>query len=203
MAIKKFKPTSPGRRQMTSSTFEEITTSTPEKSLLVPGKKSGGRNNAGRITQRHTGGGHKQRYRLIDFKRDKKEIPAKVATIEYDPNRSARIALLNYADGEKRYILAPVGINVGDQIIKRPLITEKSNLQREAGQTVTFEVARDANKIEIKQAIEKAFKVKVKDVRTMVTAGKAKRVGRTVGKRSAVKKAYVTLAEGTIDFFGV
>jgi large subunit ribosomal protein L23 len=89
------------------------------------------------------------------------------------------------------------------QIIKRPLITEKSNLQREAGQTVTFEVARDANKIEIKQAVEKAFKVKVKDVRTMVTAGKAKRVGRTVGKRSAVKKAYVTLAEGTIDFFGV
>ena len=89
------------------------------------------------------------------------------------------------------------------QIIKRPLITEKSNLQREAGQTVTFEVAKDANKIEIKQAIEQAFKVKVKDVRTMVTAGKAKRVGRTVGKRSAVKKAYVTLAEGTIDFFGV
>jgi large subunit ribosomal protein L23 len=89
------------------------------------------------------------------------------------------------------------------QIIKRPLITEKSNLQREAGQTVTFEVARDANKIEIKQAIEQAFKVKVKDVRTMVTAGKAKRVGRTVGKRSTVKKAYVTLAEGSIDFFGV
>jgi large subunit ribosomal protein L23 len=89
------------------------------------------------------------------------------------------------------------------QIIKRPLITEKSNLQREAGQIVTFEVARNANKIEIKQAVEQAFKVKVKDVRTMVTAGKAKRVGRTVGKRSAVKKAYVTLAEGTIDFFGV
>ena len=89
------------------------------------------------------------------------------------------------------------------QIIKRPLITEKSNLQREAGRTVTFEVARDANKIEIKQAVEQAFKVKVKDVRTMVTAGKAKRVGRTVGKRSMVKKAYVTLAEGSIDFFGV
>jgi large subunit ribosomal protein L2 len=117
MAIKKFKPTSPGRRQMTSSTFEEITTSTPEKSLLAPAKKSGGRNNAGRITKRHTGGGHKQRYRLIDFKRDKKEIPAKVATIEYDPNRSARIALLNYLDGEKRYILAPLGINVGDLIV--------------------------------------------------------------------------------------
>ena len=89
------------------------------------------------------------------------------------------------------------------QILKRPLITEKSNLQREAGQTIVFEVGREANKIEIKQAVEKAFKVKVKDVRTMVTAGKAKRVGRTVGKRSAVKKAYVTLAEGTIDFFGV
>jgi large subunit ribosomal protein L23 len=89
------------------------------------------------------------------------------------------------------------------QIIKRPLITEKSNLQREAGQTVTFEVARDANKIEIKQAVEQAFKVKVKAVRTMVTAGKAKRVGRSVGKRSTVKKAYVTLAEGSIDFFGV
>jgi len=117
MAIKKFKPTSPGRRQMTSSTFEEITTSTPEKSLLAPAKKSGGRNNAGRITKRHTGGGHKQRYRMIDFKRDKKEIPAKVATIEYDPNRSARIALLNYVDGEKRYILAPLGINVGDLIV--------------------------------------------------------------------------------------
>jgi len=117
MAIKKFKPTSPGRRQMTSLTFEEITTSTPEKSLLAPAKKSGGRNNAGRITQRHTGGGHKQRYRLIDFKRDKKEIPAKVASVEYDPNRSARIALLNYLDGEKRYILAPVGISVGDMIL--------------------------------------------------------------------------------------
>lgn len=89
------------------------------------------------------------------------------------------------------------------QIIKRPLITEKSNLQREAGQTIAFEVAKDANKIEIKQAVEQAFKVKVKDVRTMVTAGKTKRVGRSIGKRSAVKKAYVTLAEGTIDFFGV
>lgn len=89
------------------------------------------------------------------------------------------------------------------QIIKRPLITEKTNLQREAGQTVVFAVARDANKIEIKQAVEQAFKVKVKDVRTMITAGKTKRVGRSIGKRSAVKKAYVTLAEGTIDFFGV
>ncbi|MBW2450899.1 MAG: 50S ribosomal protein L2 [Deltaproteobacteria bacterium] len=117
MGIKKFKPTSAGRRHMTASNFEEVTTSTPEKSLLAPLKKSGGRNNAGRITKRHTGGGHKRKYRIIDFKRDKRDIPAKVATIEYDPNRSARIALLHYVDGEKRYILAPVGIAVGDVIL--------------------------------------------------------------------------------------
>lgn len=117
MAIKKFKPTSPGRRNMTSSSFEEITTSTPEKSLVAPLKRSGGRNNYGRITKRHTGGGHKRKYRIIDFKRDKKDIPAKVVSIEYDPNRSSRIALLNYADGEKRYIIAPLGISVGDTLV--------------------------------------------------------------------------------------
>ncbi|MGK2906196.1 MAG: 50S ribosomal protein L2 [Desulfuromonadales bacterium] len=117
MGIKKFKPTSPGRRHMTASNFEEITATTPEKSLVAPLTKSGGRNNTGRITKRHTGGGHKRKYRIIDFKRDKREISAKVVTIEYDPNRSARIALLNYADGEKRYILAPVGIKVGDVVI--------------------------------------------------------------------------------------
>ncbi|MFO7831638.1 MAG: 50S ribosomal protein L2 [Desulfuromonadaceae bacterium] len=117
MAIKKFKPTSPGRRHMTASSFEEVTKSTPEKSLLEPLTKSGGRNNNGRITKRHTGGGHKRKYRIIDFKRDKKEIPAKVVSIEYDPNRSARIALLNYADGEKRYILAPQGLEVGNSIL--------------------------------------------------------------------------------------
>lgn len=117
MAIKKFKPTSPGRRNMTSSSFEEITTSTPEKSLVAPLKRTGGRNNYGRITKRHTGGGHKRKYRIIDFKRDKKDIPAKVVSIEYDPNRSSRIALLNYADGEKRYIIAPLGISVGDTLI--------------------------------------------------------------------------------------
>lgn len=117
MAIKKYKPTSPGRRQMTGYTFEEITTDKPERSLVVPLTRSGGRNNHGRITKRHTGGGHKRNYRLIDFRREKKEIPARVATIEYDPNRSARIALLNYADGEKRYILAPVGLNVGDTVV--------------------------------------------------------------------------------------
>ena len=117
MAIKKFKPTSPGRRHMTCAAFDEITKTSPEKSLVVALKRSTGRNNAGRITSRHMGGGHKRRYRLIDFRRDKKEIPAKVVSIEYDPNRSSRIALLSYADGEKRYIIAPHGLSVGDVII--------------------------------------------------------------------------------------
>ncbi len=114
MGIKKYKPTSPGRRGMTVSTFEELTCATPEKSLLQPLTKTGGRNNQGRLTLRHRGGGHKRQYRLIDFKRDKDGIPAKVASIEYDPNRTANIALLHYADGEKRYILAPLGVKVGD-----------------------------------------------------------------------------------------
>ncbi|NPV44210.1 50S ribosomal protein L2 [Koleobacter methoxysyntrophicus] len=116
MAIKKFKPTSPGRRFMTVLTFEEITKKEPEKSLVEILKGTGGRNVFGRITARHRGGGHKRKYRIIDFKRDKDNIPAKVAAIEYDPNRSANIALLNYADGEKRYILAPLGLKVGDVV---------------------------------------------------------------------------------------
>ncbi|MCX7843605.1 MAG: 50S ribosomal protein L2 [Clostridia bacterium] len=116
MAVKKFSPTSPARRFMTVSTFEEITKTEPEKSLLEPLKKKGGRNSYGRITVRHQGGGAKQKYRVIDFKRDKDGIKAKVAAIEYDPNRTANIALLNYVDGEKRYIIAPVGINVGDVV---------------------------------------------------------------------------------------
>lgn len=120
MGIKKYKPTSPGRRQMTVSTFEEITTSTPEKSLLVSKSKTAGRNNQGKITVRHHGGGHKQKYRIIDFKRLKDGIPGRVATIEYDPNRSANIALINYADGEKRYILAPNGLEVGMTIVSGP-----------------------------------------------------------------------------------
>ncbi|SFR04885.1 50S ribosomal protein L2 [Desulfoscipio geothermicus] len=120
MGIKKFKPTSPGRRFVTVSTFEEITATEPEKSLLEPLKRKGGRNGSGRITVRHRGGGHKRMYRIIDFKRDKDGIPAKVATIEYDPNRSARIALLHYADGEKRYMLAPVGLKVGQQVESGP-----------------------------------------------------------------------------------
>ncbi|MBU5615494.1 50S ribosomal protein L2 [Geomonas azotofigens] len=117
MAIKTYKPTSPGRRAQTCSTFEEITACKPEKSLVENLKKSGGRNSNGRVTSRNVGGGHKQKYRIIDFRRDKIDIPAKVATIEYDPCRSARIALLNYADGEKRYILAPLALKVGDTVI--------------------------------------------------------------------------------------
>ena len=120
MAIKKFKPTTPSRRFMTVSTFDEVTTTTPERSLLVSKNKSGGRNANGRITVRHIGGGNRVKYRIIDFKRDKDGIPAKVATIEYDPNRSANIALLNYADGEKRYIIAPLGITVGDVVVSGP-----------------------------------------------------------------------------------
>lgn len=116
MAIKKVKPTSPGRRFQTYSSFEEITRTTPEKRLLKPIRKSGGRNANGRITIRHRGGGHRRHYRIIDFKRDKTGIPAKVAAIEYDPNRSARIALLHYADGEKRYILAPLGLKLEDMV---------------------------------------------------------------------------------------
>ncbi|MEW9670164.1 50S ribosomal protein L2 [Ammoniphilus sp. 3BR4] len=116
MGIKKYKPTSPGRRQMTVSTFEEITTNQPEKSLLAPLHKKAGRNNQGKLTVRHQGGGHKRQYRIIDFKRTKDGIPGRVATIEYDPNRTSNIALINYADGEKRYIIAPHGLKVGDVI---------------------------------------------------------------------------------------
>lgn len=117
MGIKKYNPTTPGRRFMSVSTFEEITAVAPEKSLLEAKKRTGGRNISGKITIRHRGGGAKQKYRVIDFKRNKDGIPAKVATIEYDPNRTANIALLHYADGEKRYILAPFGLKVGDNIV--------------------------------------------------------------------------------------
>ena len=120
MGIKHYKPTSPGVRQKTVSTFEEITTDKPEKSLTVPLIRKAGRNNQGKITVRHQGGGHKRKYRIIDFKRNKDGIPGKVATIEYDPNRSARIALIHYADGEKRYILAPHGLKVGNKIMSGP-----------------------------------------------------------------------------------
>lgn len=117
MSIRSYKPTTPSRRHMTNSTFSEITTNTPEKSLLVSLKKTGGRNNNGCITTRHIGGGHKRKYRIIDFKRNKDDIVATAATVEYDPNRNANICLLNYADGEKRYIIAPQGLTVGDKVV--------------------------------------------------------------------------------------
>jgi large subunit ribosomal protein L2 len=120
MALKTYRPTSPGRRAMSGSSFEEITKSKPEKSLIRPLKKKAGRNNQGRITVRHRGGGAKRQLRIIDFKRDKIGVPGRVAAIEYDPNRSARIALIYYADGDKRYILAPVGLNVGDKVQAGP-----------------------------------------------------------------------------------
>lgn len=121
MAVKKYKPTTPGQRGMTGYTFEEITKSKPERALIKPLKKSGGRNVHGRITVRHRGGGHRRQLRMVDFKRDKVGIPAKVAAIEYDPNRTARLALLNYADGEKRYIIAPLDLKVGDTVLSGPV----------------------------------------------------------------------------------
>ncbi len=120
MPLKKYKPTSPGQRTKTTVIFDDLTRKRPERSLTAPLKKSGGRNSNGRITVRFRGGGHKRLYRIIDFKRDKRGIPAKVASIEYDPNRSANIALLNYADGEKRYIIAPQGVSVGDTLMAGP-----------------------------------------------------------------------------------
>ncbi|NEM96774.1 50S ribosomal protein L2 [Pontibacter burrus] len=120
MALKKLRPTTPGQRFRVAPAFDEITTSTPEKSLLAPIKKSGGRNDQGKMTMRYLGGGHKRKYRMIDFKRTKHGVPATVKTIEYDPNRTARIALLNYADGEKSYIIAPTGIQVGTVIVSGP-----------------------------------------------------------------------------------
>jgi len=120
MAVKKYKPTTPSRRGMTGSTFEEITKARPERSLLKPLRKSGGRNMYGRVTVRHRGGGHRRHIRVVDFKRDKRNIPARVAAIEYDPNRTARLALLFYADGEKRYIIAPLDLRVGDMIMSGP-----------------------------------------------------------------------------------
>jgi large subunit ribosomal protein L2 len=120
MPVKKYKPITPGQRGMTGATYEEITKTSPERSLLLPKRKSGGRNNYGRVTVRHRGGGNRQYIRVVDFKRDKRDIPARVAAIEYDPNRTARLALLYYADGEKRYIVAPLDLRVGDTVIAGP-----------------------------------------------------------------------------------
>lgn len=134
MGIKKHKPTSPGRRWMSGFTFEEITKSEPERSLIKPLSKSGGRNTSGRVTVRHRGGGHARRYRVIDFRRSKLGVPARVASIEYDPNRSARIALLNYADGDKQYILAPLGLKVNDLVV-----SGAENVEVRVGNTMPLE----------------------------------------------------------------
>lgn len=120
MPVKVYRPTSPGRRNMSVATFDDVTRTTPERSLLAPIRKKGGRNSRGVVTVRHRGGGHKRRYRIIDFRRDKLNVPGKVETIEYDPNRSARIALICYTDGERRYIIAPVGLAVGDTVMSGP-----------------------------------------------------------------------------------
>jgi len=117
MGTKRFAPATPGRRFMVTPDFSEVTTDRPEKSLTAPLRSSGGRNNLGRVTSRHMGGGHKRRYRIIDFRRDKAGVAGTIASIEYDPNRTARIALVNYSDGEKRYILAPLGLSVGDKVV--------------------------------------------------------------------------------------
>jgi len=136
MAVREYKPTSAGRRFMSVSSFEEITKKEPEKSLVVPGRKKGGRNNGGRITSRHIGGGHKQKYRMIDFKRGKLDVPGRVAAIEYDPNRSANIALIHYADGEKRYILSPAKLQVGDTIVA----SEKADTEIKEGNSLPLKL---------------------------------------------------------------
>ena len=179
MALRKRNPTSAGRRFQTVADFSEVTTSTPEKSLLAPKPGSGGRNSYGRKTGRHRGGGHKQQYRIIDFRRNKDDIPAKVATIEYDPNRNARIALLHYLDGEKRYILATARVGVGDLL--------------QSGQGS-----------EIRKAVEAIFGVRVVNVNTLTRLGKRKRSRRaaTFGRRPDTKRAVVTLSAGSrIDLF--
>jgi ribosomal protein L23 len=190
MGIRKYKPTTPGRRGSSVADFAEVTRSTPEKSLLVPLPKKGGRNVHGRITTRHQGGGHKRQYRLIDFKRvDKDGVPAKVAHIEYDPNRTARIALLHYADGEKRYIIAPV-------------VSEKSYSVLDQN-WYTFLVRPDANKTQIKIAIQQIFDVRVLTVNTANREGKRKRTRTGFGQRKATKRAMVKLADGDrIEAFG-
>jgi large subunit ribosomal protein L2 len=136
MGVREYKPTSAGRRFMSVATFEEVTKDKPEKSLISPAKRTGGRNNLGRITTRHIGGGHKRKYRAIDFRRDKLEVAGKVASIEYDPNRSANIALIHYVDGEKRYILAPAGLRVGDAVVS----SRKGDTEIKEGNTLPLKM---------------------------------------------------------------
>ena len=183
MAIRKYKPTSPARRFMSVSAFEEITKTTPERSLLAKVSKSGGRNNVGRLTVRHHGGGNTRKYRIIDFKRNKEDIMARVASIEYDPNRTANIALLHYVDGEKRYILAPLGLNVGDMVC--------------AGETADIKPGN-------------ALKIKNIPVGTLIhnielTPGKGGQLGRSAGNAAQLmakeeKYAQVRLPSGEVRY---
>jgi large subunit ribosomal protein L2 len=206
MALKTYKPTSKGRRFMTGYDFSEITRREPEWSLVEPRRKTGGRNNLGRMTMRHIGGGHKQHYRVIDFKRDKDGIPARIASIEYDPNRSARIALLHYRDGEKRYILAPVGCSVGDEVVGQiPLGTIVHNVElrsgkgaqlaRSAGTGIQL-MAKEGNYALLKMPSGELRRVRIECRATVgqvgnldhenVSIGKAGRT-RWLGKRSSVR----------------
>ena len=193
MAVKKFRPTTPSRRQMTMASFEEITTNSPEKSLLVSLKKTGGRNAQGKITVRHHGGGAKRKYRIIDFKRNKDGIPAKVATIEYDPNRTANIALLNYADGEKRYILAPVDIKPGNALALKnmPVGTVVHNIELKAGKGAQLVrsagvsaqlMAKEGNKALLRLPSGEMRYVSIECKATIGQVGNVEHANETIGK---------------------
>ena len=182
MALKTFKPTTPSQRQLVLVDRSHLWKGKPVKALTEGLTKSGGRNNQGRISAWHRGGGHKRSYRMVDFKRGKHGMPATVERLEFDPNRTAFIALIRYEDGELAYILAPV-------------ITEKSSMASESNQVV-FKVRRDATKPEIKAAVEQLFKVKVLSVNTILRKGKTKTFRGVRGKQQDVKKAIVKLAEG-------
>ena len=185
MAIRVYKPTSPARRFMSVLTYEEITTNKPEKSLLECKKKNAGRNKQGKITVRHQGGGNKVKYRIIDFKRNKLDIPAKVATIEYDPNRSAFIALLHYADGEKRYILAPLGLNVGDTVISSATADIKpgrgGQMVRSAGMSAQL-MAKEGQYAQVRLPSGEVRKVPMNAMATIGTVGNTDHENVRIGK---------------------
>lgn len=185
MAIKKYKPTTPGRRGMTTLANETLTKgNNPERSLVAPLIKTGGRNNLGRITTRHIGGGHKRQYRIIDFKRNKDDIPARVATIEYDPNRSANIALLNYADGEKRYILAPKGLVVGDVVVSGASADIKVGNAKEIGtlpegttiHNIELKPGRGAQLVRSAGASAQVLGIEEKYVTVRLTSGEVRKI---------------------------
>jgi large subunit ribosomal protein L2 len=207
MGIRKYKPTSPARRGMSGATFEEVTTSTPERSLLEPLRRRGGRNNAGRVSTRHQGGGHKKRYRVIDFKRNKFNIPGRVDSIEYDPNRTSRISLVIYPDGEKRYIITPEGVKVGDTVLSSdtadirpgntlslkviPVGTEVhcvelkpgkgAQLARSAGTSVQL-AGRDAGYAQIKLRSGEIRRVREECLATIGVVGNAEHFNIEIGK---------------------